>query len=121
MNLDIATSNVMEIYRSFDTKNHKKINLIRRDYVVYKPIPEDWLYMMDEDEEFYEEFQRDYNDIKALEHDEFTSKVIEYAYLNMEVAPPRDGEFPWYAKVKKNFCDDNGIPFGTANETLLWY
>ena len=59
-----------------------------------KPSPEYWSDMMDEYEDFREEFQRVYNDINVTEADDFTPEVTEYIYLNMEVALPRDVEGP---------------------------
>ena len=47
MNLDLETSNVTEIYRSFNEKNYEKLKLVERDYVGYNTSPEDWLDRMD--------------------------------------------------------------------------
>ena len=52
MNLELATSSMTDIYRSFDAKIHETIKLANRDYMSDKTSTEDWSDMMDEDEEF---------------------------------------------------------------------
>ena len=61
--------------------------------------------MMDEYEDFREEFQQVYNDRNVPEAKDFTPEVPDYTYLNMEVAG--------------HLCDANGIPIVTANENTI--
>ena len=56
-----------------------------RDYVRDKPIPEDSYEMMDEDDEFCEEFQQVYSDRNVPDANEFTPEMIEDTYLNMDM------------------------------------
>ena len=71
-NLELATSNMTEIYRSFYAKIHEVLKLVDRDYVGNNPSPEYWSGIMDEDKDFYEEFQQVYNDRNIPEADEST-------------------------------------------------
>ena len=67
----------------------KKIMIIPiqlRDYVCDKPIPEDSYEMMDEDDEFCEEFQQVYSDSNVPDANDFTPEMIEDTYLNMYMA-----------------------------------
>ena len=67
----------------------KKITIIPielRDYGCDKPIPEYSYEMMDEDDEFCDEFQQVYNDSNVPDANEFTPEMIEDTYLNMEIA-----------------------------------
>ena len=61
-----------EIYRSFYAKIHEVLKLVDRDYVGNNPSPEYWSVIMDEDKDFYEEFQQVYNDRNIPEADEST-------------------------------------------------
>ena len=75
--------------------------------------------MIDEDEDFREEFQRIYNDDTVQEADYYTPEIGNDTYLNMEVALPRDDTGPTFAKVTKRLQDANGIPIGTANDNPI--
>ena len=81
------------------------MKLVERDYVSDKPSPEYWSDVMDEYEDFCEEFQRVYNDRNVTETKYFTPEVPDYTYLNMEVAG--------------HLCDANGIPIVTANDNNI--
>ena len=48
-------------------------------------------------------------------------EVLEDTYLNLELALPRYGEGPEFAKVTKRLRDANGIPIGTANDNPILY
>ena len=60
------TSSVTDIYHSFYEKIHENIKLVQRDYVGDKPNPKYQSDMMEEDEDFNEEFQIVYNDSNVL-------------------------------------------------------
>ena len=60
-----------------------------------------------------------HNNNAIPEADDFTPEVLEDTYLNMEVALPRDGKGPEFAKVTKWLRDANGLPIGTANDNSI--
>jgi hypothetical protein len=51
--------------------------------------------------------------------DTFTPDTVGNRYLNMEMAIPRDGEGPEFARVTKRLRDKNGLPIGTANDNPI--
>ena len=53
-----------------------------------------WFDLLEEDDDFKEEFQSIYNDKSIPEADDFTPEVLDDTYLNMELALPRDDEGP---------------------------
>ena len=118
-NLEKMTSSVKETFRKFDDFIHTKLKCVNRGYIGDKPNPEDWADLMEEDEDFREEFQLMYNDDTLPEADDYTPEVLEDTYLNMEIALPRDGEGPEFARVTKRLRDADGIPIGTAHDNPI--
>ena len=47
------------------------------------------------------------------------TQVMEDTYLNMELALPRDGDGPEFARVTKRLRDNNGIPIGRAHDNPI--
>ena len=47
--------------------------------------------------------------------------MLEYIYVDMEMALPRDVEGPQFAKVTKHLGDSNGIPIGRQHENHMLY
>ena len=45
--------------------------------------------------------------------------MLDDTYLNMELALPRDGDGPEFARVTKRLRDANGLPIGTANDNPI--
>ena len=81
--------------------------------------PEVWTDLIDEDEDFREEFQRLVDNKDIPEADDMFDPDSYDTYLNMELAlPGGDGE-PKYAKVTKRLKDANGIPIGTSNDNPI--
>ena len=72
-----------------------------------------WAVMAD-DEVFIEEFQKNYSNPDIADADEEQD-----AYLNMEVALPRDTDGPEFAKVTRRLHDANGVPIGKANSNPI--
>ena len=119
-NLEKTTSEVKDTFLKFDATIRTKLKCTGdKDYVGDKPDPEAWADLLDEDEDFREEFQKIYNDKNIPEADDYTPEVLDDTYLNMEVALPRDGEGPEFARVTKRLRDANGIPIGTANDNPI--
>ncbi len=44
---------------------------------------------------------------------------MEDTYINMELALPRDGDGPDYARITKRLRDKDGLPIGTANDNPI--
>jgi hypothetical protein len=51
--------------------------------------------------------------------DNFTVDVIGDTYLNMELAIPRDGDGPEYAKVTKRLRDKDELPIGVPDQNPI--
>ena len=49
------------------------------------------------------------------ESDEHTPDVLDDTYVDKEIALPRDGDGPEFARVTKRIRDNNGMPVGVAN------
>ena len=89
------------------------------DFLVDGDLPEPvkWADMLEDDEDFREEFYRIYQHKEIFEADDmFTPEIMDDTYMNMEVALPRDTEGPDFARVTQRLKDANGLPIGTANE-----
>ena len=120
-NLELSTSIVKDTFAKFDERIRLKIRPTKeRGYIGDKPNPEDWNDLIEEDEDFADEFQKIFNDNTIKEaDDEFTPEIFHDHYVNMEVALPRDDTGPEYARVTKRLRDANGIPIGTANDNPM--
>ena len=101
-NLEMGTSSVQGIFEKFDKAIEDKLKLKTRGYRGDKPNPEDWADLMQDDEDFRDEFEKVYNCNEIPEADEPTPEVMDDTYLNMELALPRDDEGPEFARVTKS-------------------
>ena len=118
-NLEQQTASVIDTFAKFDEAITKKLKSPVRGYKGDKPNPEDWTDLIESDDEFREEFEAIYNNNSIKEADEFTPEVLQDTYLNMELALPRDGEGPEFARVTKRLRDKDGLPIGTANDSPI--
>ena len=86
-----------------------------------KPNPEDWAEFLEFDPDFQEEFDKIVSNeaIPEADNQEYTPEVGDDTYLHMELALPRDGDGPEFARVTKRLRDNNGLPIGTANENPI--
>jgi hypothetical protein len=85
-----------------------------------KPNPEDWSEYLENDPDFQEEFDNIISESNIPEADDtFTPDVHGDAYINMELAIPRDGDGPDFAKVVKRLKDKDGLPIGKANNNSI--
>ena len=50
---------------------------------------------------------------------DFDPDMYADTYVNMELAIPRDGEGPEFARVTKRLRDANGLPIGVANNNPI--
>ena len=74
---------------------------------------------MEDNPEFNEEFNRLFSDPNGPEADRYTPEVLEDTYLNMELALPKDGDEPQFARVTKRLRDAHGLPIGMAHDNPL--
>ena len=74
---------------------------------------------MEFDSDFNDEFNRVFDDKDIPEADDYTPKVLEATYLNMELRIPRDMDGPEFAKVTKRLRDTDGLPIVTTNDKPL--
>ena len=117
--LEMSTASVKDTFAKLDAIIATRCKSPERGYIGDKPNPADWADLIDTDEDFRDEFDSVYNNNDIPEADEYTPEVLEDTYLNMEIALPRDGEGPEFAKVTKRLRDANGIPIGTANDNPI--
>jgi hypothetical protein len=72
------------------------------------------------DPDFQEEFDNIVNDSSVPKADkDFTPDVFDDTYVYMELAVPRDGDGPEYAKVTRRLRDKDGLPIGKANKNPI--
>ena len=84
-----------------------------------KPKLEDWADLLDDDDDFADEFNRLYDNADVPEaDDEFDPDAFDH-YLDMELAIDRGGEHPEFARVTKRLRDHRGNPIGTANNNPI--
>ena len=118
-NLERETLRVKDIFDKFDAATATKLQSPLRGYKGDKPNPDDWADLIDNDEDFRDEFNTIYNSDQIHEADSYTPEVMEDTYVNMALALPRDGEGPEYARVTKRLRDKDGLPIGTANDNPI--
>ena len=119
-NLELSTAAVKDTFQKFDASISARMTTCGDNgYNGDKPNPEHWAELMENDDDFRDEFNSIYNDDSIPEEDERTPEVLDDTYLNMEVALPRDSDGPELAKVVKRLRDKDGIPIGTANDNPI--
>ena len=118
-NLELQTDAVKTTFEDFD--NTIKRNIADDNFPVDgdKPDPELWADLGEDDEDFKDEFFKVYGDDNTPEADDFSPEIMDESYLNMELALPRDGEEPAFARVTKRMRDENGNPVGRAHSNLI--
>ena len=118
-NLEQQTARVIDILNKFDAGVQVKLKSPVRGYKGDKPDPKDWADLIENDEDFRDEFETIYNSDSVKDADDYTPDVLNDTYLGMELALPRDGEGPEFARVTKRLRDKDGIPIGTANDNPI--
>jgi hypothetical protein len=120
-NLEKETDEIKQGINEFDTEINRKFKEEQDlTYDGAKPNPEDWTEYLEYDPDFQEEFDNIVNDSSVPEADkDFTPDVFDDTYVNMELAVPRDGDGPEYAKVTRRLRDKDGLPIGKANKNPI--
>ena len=84
-----------------------------------RPKLEDWADLLEDDQDFADEFNRLFDNTDVPEaDDEFDPDSFD-SYLNMELAIDRGGEHAEFARVTKRLKDHRGNPIGTANDNPI--
>ena len=86
-------------FRKFDDEVHRRLKEEQRGYDVEKTSPQGWEDLNESDTDFKDIFDRSFSDGMKPEADDLTPDVLEDTYLNMELAPPKDGESVQVVKV----------------------
>ena len=77
----MQTESVRDIFDKFDKKIHHKLKLKDYVYAGDKPNPEDWSDLLEEDDDFKEEFQSIYNDKSIPEAaDDFFDRTYQIVF-----------------------------------------
>jgi hypothetical protein len=114
-NIELQTDITKKVFDDFDALIMGHINDDSFPVDGDKPDPDMWADYAEIDEDFREEFYKVYGDDSIKEADDFSPLITDTNYLNMELALPRDGEEPAFARVTKRMKDDNGNPVGRAH------
>ena len=117
--LEMQLLEYKELFVKFDVEIHKRLRTKDRGYEGSKPSPQDWADLLEEDEDFAEEFKKSFNNMEIPEADEFTPEVLEDTYVNMEIALPRESDGPEFARVVKRRRDNHGMPIGVQNKNPI--
>jgi hypothetical protein len=122
-NLEKETDKMKAGIKEFDAKISRRFKEEEADDLGCagaKPNPEDWSECLQCNPDFQEEFDNIVSDPKLPEaDDDFAPNVCDNACLNMELATPRDGDGPKFAKVTKRLRDKDGLPIGRANDNPM--
>jgi len=118
-NLELQTDEVKKTVKELDDEINRRFKEEDMPQDGDKPDPELWSDLIEEDEDFYNEFVRIVDDEELPEaDDDFTPDTYD-AYLNMELAIPRGDNGPEFARVTKRLRDADGIPIGTAADNPI--
>ena len=118
-NLELQTETTKLVFDEFDAIIKRIVKDNNFPVEGDKPDPAMWADLVEHDEDFNEEFFKVYGDDKLHEADDFSPEIMDNGYLNMELALPRDGETPAFARVTKRMKDDNGNPVGRAHQNPI--
>ena len=85
-NLETQTDEVIETFKDLDEKIKAHYNHNLNGAEGSKPNPEDWADFIENDKDFYEEFQKVYNNEDIPEADDYTPEIGDDTYLQMVMA-----------------------------------
>ena len=83
-NIEKTTAEVKDTFQNFDRTIQQRMKSCKEEgYIGDKPNPEHWADLLENDEDFREEFQRIYNNDDIPKADDVTPEVMDDTYLNM--------------------------------------
>ena len=103
-NIENTTAEFKDTFKKFDEAIRQRMkSCSEKGYTGDKPKPEHWAYLLKNDDNFREEFERIFNNDEIPEADEveYTPDTLDDTYLKMEVDIPGDSEVPELARVVK--------------------
>jgi hypothetical protein len=120
-NLEKETDEVKATFAAYDENLKTRVGLDDFQNEGDKPDPAQWADLMDHDEDFREEFFKVYqdDDLPDAEEDEPSPGIADTELLSMELALPRGGQDPEFARVKRRKTDEDGMPIGRANQNPI--
>ncbi len=121
-NLELQTDDVKATFKAYDDEIARRIGT--NDFPVEgdKPDPELWADLIENDEDFREEFFKVYQDegVKDATDAEPSPGIADEQMLSMELALPKPGEDDLkLARVKRRKRDHDGQPIGVAHKNPI--
>lgn len=117
---ETQTTEVQQQMQRFDDCTKSKLHGSDSSTTGSKTTPADWADLPDFDQEFVNEYEAVISNEEIPEADvEYTPEVLDDTYLNMELALPRDGPEPQFARVTKRLRDTEGRPIGRAHDNPI--
>jgi hypothetical protein len=120
-NLEKETDEIKPSIQDYDTEIIRRF--MEEEDLTYdgaKPNPKDWSEYLENDPDFQEEFDNVISESNMPEADDtFAPDACGDAHVNMELAMPRDGDGPDFAKVVKRSKDKDGLPISKANNNPI--
>ena len=83
-----------------------------------KPNPKDWADLIEEDQDFADEFNRLYDNTDVPEEDDVFDPDSYDTFLGMELSVGRGDVHPMKARVTKRLKDHRGNPIGQSHEHI---
>lgn len=118
--LEKQTEATKERMKVFNTRIQEKFKENRLLADGYSPRLEDWEDLLEEDDDFANEFNRLFDNNMVLEADDEFDPDTYDTYLNMELSiPTGDGPHPKHARVTKRLKDHRGNPIGIPNDNPI--
>ena len=99
------------------------IIFIEDRYIRDKPNPDHWEGLIDNDNDFREEFECIYNNDKIPDagDEDYTPYVLDNTYFNMGVTLSRDGKGPELARFVKRLREKYFTPILKSNDNPILY
>ena len=84
-----------------------------------KPDPVLWADIMENDDDFHEEFQKVHSDPQTPDADQSTPEIMDDTYINTQLSLPHDADGPTFATVGRRIRDADDNPIGTAHQNPI--
>ena len=75
--------------------------------------------MLEEHPDFSEEFKRVFDNCDITPADGYTTEMLEYTCVDIDIAPSIYGEGTFFSKVTKHMQDENVIPIVRHHENPM--
>mmetsp|Transcript_24453 Transcript_24453/g.37196 ORF Transcript_24453/g.37196 Transcript_24453/m.37196 type:complete len:272 (-) Transcript_24453:1442-2257(-) len=115
----MQTDAVKQRMKEFNEKIANKFKETRLLTDGDRPDLDNWVDLLEDDDDFADEFNRLYDNPAVGEADDSFDPDSFDTYINMELAIDRGGDVPELARVTKRLRDHKGNPIGTANNNPI--